>query len=243
MNTPRAIIFDLDDTLYPERDYVASGYRAVAAAIVGGAHVPTYAARNPQPATGDQAVPTPPLEDWLWQRFLAGQAANAFDAMNEHFALGLSKEGVAELVRIYRGHTPAIKPFAGMRELLGRLAKRHCLGLLSDGYLPAQRLKLGALGLTTFFKRIVFTEEIGRDAWKPSPVGFELMTRRLAMPHTDCVYVADNPRKDFLAPNQFGWGTVQFLQEGQIHSTNPAPEGGKPQTVARSIDELELLLM
>ena len=26
----RAIVFDLDDTLYPERDYVLSGFRAIA---------------------------------------------------------------------------------------------------------------------------------------------------------------------------------------------------------------------
>ena len=30
MSGLHAIIFDLDDTLYPERDYVLSGFRAVA---------------------------------------------------------------------------------------------------------------------------------------------------------------------------------------------------------------------
>jgi putative hydrolase of the HAD superfamily len=35
MSRIRAIIFDIDDTLYPERDYVLSGYRAVADAFAG----------------------------------------------------------------------------------------------------------------------------------------------------------------------------------------------------------------
>ncbi len=34
--TVQAVVFDLDDTLYPEVEYVRSGYRVVAAALAGG---------------------------------------------------------------------------------------------------------------------------------------------------------------------------------------------------------------
>jgi putative hydrolase of the HAD superfamily len=56
-----------------------------------------------------------------------------------------------------------------------------------------------------------------------------------------CAYVADNPAKDFIAPNRLGWRSVQLLCPGQIHSANAAPKGGQPQVVIASLEELDSL--
>jgi len=217
----QAVVFDLDDTLYAERDYVRSGYRAVAEHL--------------RRATGR----TDPFENWLWRRFESGQAGGALDALDEQFSLGLRAEGIAELVRVYREHRPDIVPRPGAVELLRRLGKRHRLGLLSDGYLPAQRLKLDALGLAPLLDAVVITEEMGRAFWKPAPQGYAAVRDSLGAADEQCAYVADNPAKDFVAPNRMGWLTIQLVCAGQIHSANPAPEGGKPQAVVSSLDEAE----
>ncbi len=213
------VVFDLDDTLLPEREYVRGGYAAVAE------HVRALTGRSE------------PFETWLWERFLRGQAEGAFDALNAAFALGLNGR-VDELVRVYRRHAPTVRPVAGMASLLGLLHGRVRLGLLSDGYLPAQRLKLEGAKLERFFDAVVFTEELGRAAWKPSPQGFELMASLLELPHRACAYVGDNPAKDFVAPNRLGWRTVQIVQPGQVHAHKPPAPGGRPQAVARSIGDL-----
>jgi putative hydrolase of the HAD superfamily len=216
----QAVVFDLDDTLYPERDYVRSGYRAVARRLGG-------------PGT-DAKV----LETYLWDRFLAGQSARAFDAASEHFGLNLSTEQIAELVEVYRNHRPDIRPYEGIADFLGRL-REHCrLGLLSDGFLPAQELKLEALKLGRFFDEVLFTERLGREAWKPSTAGFEAIRRKLALPHEAFAYVADNPAKDFVAANALGWRGIQYLRPGQIHSHNPGPPGGQPQAIVRDLGDL-----
>lgn len=254
----QAVVFDLDDTLYPERDYVASGYQAVcqhlhrtgltalpsagplgdtlppAANIASAVNRPAVASR-----TGGFAAPTNLLGPsecfgFLWLRFLAGESAGAFDALSEAFGLGLSKDQVQELVTVYREHRPRIEPYGGMAELLGRLHEGYRLGLLSDGYQPAQLLKLEALELARFFDVIVFTEDHGRAAWKPCEDCFRLIAGRLEAPPEACCYVADNPAKDFVAPNRMGWRTIQYLRPGQIKSTNEAPEGGWPQVVVGS---------
>ena len=134
---------------------------------------------------------------------------------------------------VYRSHRPTIRPYEGAAELLGRLHADYRLGLLSDGFLPAQQLKLEALRLGRFFDAVVFTEELGRDAWKPSPTGFEAVAKKLGAAHESCAYVADNPAKDFLAPNALGWRTVQVLRPGQVHAQKPAPPDGRPQRIAR----------
>jgi putative hydrolase of the HAD superfamily len=220
----QAVVFDLDDTLYAERDYVRGGYRAAAS------HLREALGR-------DEA-----FEDWLWQRFQAGQASGAFDALNEHFGLGLDAGAIAALVGVYRNHQPDIRPRPGAVEVLRRLRRRCRLGLLSDGYLPAQRLKLDALRIAPMLDAVVMTEEMGRQCWKPAPDGFVAIRAMLATAHEACAYVADNPAKDFIAPNRLGWRSVQLLCPGQIHSANAAPQSGQPQCVIASLDELESVL-
>ena len=49
--------------------------------------------------------------------------------------------------------------------------------------------------------------------------------------NTRYVYVGDNPRKDFLAPNSLGWFTVGIRSSGRnIHpqELDGAPEGQMP---------------
>jgi len=224
MSRIEAVIFDLDDTLYPERQYVRSGYEAVAG------HLRAGLAR------------TEAFEDWLWDRFCGGRRDRALDALNEHFELGLEQENIAELVELYRSHRPEITPFEGTAALLEGLGGRFRLGLLSDGFLPAQRLKLESLGLARYFGAVVFTEELGRDAWKPSPTGFQRISELLAVPADGCAYVADNPAKDFVAPNALGWLTIQCLHPGQIHADNPPAPGGAARIVVRGWRELAATL-
>jgi len=217
----RAVVFDLDDTLYRERDYVLSGFRAVG----------RFLGRPGQ------------LWAWMWRRFLAGRRTEMFDALSERFGLGLGPEGIRRLVEVYRTHRPTIRPCRGVVGLLRTLRRRRLrCGLLSDGYLPAQRLKLSALGIEGCFDAILFTEALGREAWKPSPRGFEAIRRRLQTPPHACAYVADNPAKDFLAPNQLGWLTVQWRRPNQLHADNPPPAGGEPQKIVRTGPELLRLL-
>ena len=88
--------------------------------------------------------------------------------------------------------------------------------------------------LRRFFDAVVFTEELGREFWKPSPRGFELIRESLSVPHEACVYVADNLTKDFVAPNALGWRTIQYLRAEQVHSGLAAADGGQPQQIVRS---------
>jgi putative hydrolase of the HAD superfamily len=220
-----AVIFDLDDTLYYERDYVRSGYRAVAE------HLRETLGRGGA------------MDEWLWDRFCRGESAGAFDALNEAFSLGLDGRGVEKLVAVYRTHRPDIVPIHGVGRLLDDLGSRAELGVVSDGYLPAQQYKLEALGLGERFGAVVFTERLGREFWKPSPAGFARVADALDVRPVDCTYVGDNPAKDFLAPNRLGWRTVQLLLAGQVHSLRPAPPGGEPLHVVRSIAELASRLL
>ena len=216
-----AVVFDLDDTLYPERDYVRSGYRAVAGDLGGPGREDEFAA-------------------WLWDRFLRGQAAGALDALGEAFSLTLDKPAVARLIALYRSHPCRLRPFGGLADLLSLLRPCYRLGILSDAFLPGGRMKLASLGLERFFDATVFTDELGPDRqfWKPSPVGYERIAQALGVPVSACAFIGDNPAKDFQAPNALGALTIQYLQPGQLSASNPALPGGAPQHIARNPGEI-----
>ena len=186
-----AAVFDLDDTLYSEKDYVCSGYAAAAALF---------------PAIPDMAAQ-------LWEAFENGLPA--FDAVLADNGL---TEHKAEALRAYRSHKPQIALYPGVREMLARLRATKKLGLLTDGRPEGQRAKLAALGLEDAFDEIIVTDELGGPAYrKPNETSFTLMRERLNVPVERMAYVGDNIRKDFAAPEKLGMGCIWFLNPDGLY--------------------------
>jgi len=202
------VIFDLDDTLYDEIDFCRSGFRAVARQI--------SALSNTHSA--DAAF------DMAWALFESGNCTSTFDAALRKLGIPVEPALIQRLVEVYRTHAPTISLPSESRDILEELRDRYALALLTDGYLPTQHLKVEALDIQRYFKAIVYTEELGREHWKPSPVGFERLLEALNARPGEAVYVADNEAKDFIAPNRLGMLTIQVLRpHGQRRPAAPLP--------------------
>ena len=146
------------------------------------------------------------------------------------------------MIDAYRRHRPAIALHADADSALTRLKARHRLGIITDGRLIQQSAKIEALGLSSRVDAIILTDELGPGFAKPHPRPFELMADRLGVAHDECIYVADNPAKDFVAPNALGWTTVRIVRENGIYKDAPIAEGGAPRRVITSLDELDSLI-
>ena len=59
------------------------------------------------------------------------------------------------------------------------------MGLLSDGYLEVQQNKFKALDLAVFFDAVLFTDELGRQYWKPHTRPFKVLLQRLGVKNFD----------------------------------------------------------
>lgn len=222
----KTVLFDLDDTLYDEIDYCRSGFQAVSEYMSG-----VYG------VSGDQAFKI------MWQEFNFGDRGRVFNAVFEGLGISADDEGIFKLVEVYRGHKPDILLPDDSEEVLRGLSENYKLGLVSDGYLPAQRLKVEALGIENYFETMVFTEELGREFWKPSPRGFEVACENLGSSYEQCVYVADNAEKDFEGPNKLGFGgTIQLIREKKVHFGEGKSEISRPGHVINSLLELEVLI-
>ncbi len=218
--TVRAVVFDLDDTLYPEREYVRSGYHVIANTLVDTEWTQTQ------------------IFDLLWQEFERGDRRRVFNTVLQHMGREDTPEEISRLVEIYRQHQPVLTLGQEVREIIEILSAQYKLGIITDGFLPAQRLKVQALELESHFDSICYTEELGREYWKPATKAFEMMSQTLQCEPQQCTYVADNPVKDFIAPNQLGWLSIQSECEGQIHQGNPTPSVGQPQIIIHHLGEL-----
>ena len=218
---PPVIVFDMDDTLYPEADFVRSGHRAVAERVWQELRVD--------------------IEPELRRRFAAGQRGDLMSAALAALCVDAPQDYVGRvLVSVYREHVPAIRPYVETVPVLTELrARGHRLALLSDGWAEVQRRKLAALGLAGLFDEIVITDELGRDAWKPSPVGFERILGALGVAGESAMYVSDNPNKDFAGPHRMGMRTVRIVRPETEYgeAMAPAPEH-QPQRMIRALHEL-----
>ena len=128
------------------------------------------------------------------------------------------------------------------RSILVELSAKYVLALLTDGFLPAQRLKVQALGIEDYFDSIVYTEELGREFWKPSPAGFEKIMRDLNAKPENVVYIADNEKKDFIAPNRLGLSSVQLIRPARIHASSSQESDSAAQHVTHHIRQLPAII-
>ena len=223
-STIKAIVFDLDDTLYSEAQFVRSGFRSIAQRLV-------------QPGWNVEKI-----FELLWQTFKNGPRDRVFNTVLKQLGQDDDPQVIAELIGLYRCHRPGLELESPVREMLKRLHKKFKLGLITDGFLPTQKLKVEALQLENIFDHIIYTEELGRQFWKPSPRAFEMMAQKLGCEHQQCVYIADNPVKDFVAPNQLGWQSVQVKRPDRVHTDLIPAADGQTQIVIKNITELATLL-
>lgn len=195
-----AVVLDLDDTLYLERDYVRSGMCAAGEWL-----------RLHRNVHG--------LERICLSLFEEGVRARLFDTALQYLEVDASPTLIARLVFEYRRHLPTIKLAPDAARYLSKTNNR--LAIVTDGSALAQRMKVSALGLRALsINPIIYTDDLGQAFSKPHTRPFELVRASLAV--DAFIYVADNPAKDFVGPSAMGWGTVQIERPERIH-TGPAP--------------------
>lgn len=199
------VALDLDDTLYDERTFVESGFRAVAAHLQ---------ATRDLPAATSLSVLLESLD-----RSPRGQQ---IDDLLEHWGMR-SKTLVAELVGVYRHHRPAIQlPEMSQTALNDLRAAGHRLYLVTDGHKGVQANKVAALGLADRFERCYLTNRYGIAHNKPSCRVFELMLRRERAQAAELVYIGDDPAKDFVGVRTLGGHTIR-VRTGRHAAVEPKP--------------------
>lgn len=190
----QAVIFDLDDTLYSEKKYVRSGYRAIS---------------NTLPKVKR-------MEQKLWQAF--EQKKSAIDEVLTDEGI-YTDELKQRCLSVYRFHQPDVHLYDGTRELLCQLrTDGYKLGIITDGRPEGQRAKIKALGLYDLVDYVIVTDELGGVEYrKPNKAAFMKMQQQLDVPFEKMCYVGDNIKKDFIAPDLLGMKSIWFRNKNGMY--------------------------
>lgn len=230
MANRRLIIFDLDDTLYPEADFVSSARREIARQL-----------------SSRHSIPAKMLLDTMEH---PAEGENAFDTLRR-FLVAVCPPGEAEdipwMVDVYRRHDPDIRLEPDVRAALEELLAdgKTSTGIITRGRLHTQTNKIKALGLERYMTLPVAIcavanagghIETTKDRWFRLYDTFEADVK---------ISVGDNPDFDFAEPNRLGWITVAVADSGRnIHPQDfgTCPEVCRPAHVIGSVAELPSLL-
>jgi putative hydrolase of the HAD superfamily len=199
MSRWRAVVFDLDDTLYPERAYVRGGFEAVA--------------RWASETMGEEPQA---VMDELWAMFESGVRGDTFD----HWLRGRGRAPEtdrAAMIDAYRRHRPRLAAYPDVIPALEGLRGKVRLGLITEGSREVQDAKLDALGLRSWFNKVVVLGEEQRADWKPSPRPFQQWLEGSSIEPAAAIYLGDNPAKDFLGARHAGWTSVRVRRSDGLH--------------------------
>ena len=207
--TSKIFVFDLDDTLYSERDFEKSGIEYV------------YNYFEIKHISLDSILNN--RKNWIDQ---------IINVTNKEITIQM-------VLDLYRCHLPSIELYKDSKVFLDMLIFHGCeMSLITDGRSITQRNKLKALGIESYFKNIVISEEVNSE--KPSEYNFNLVMNNKCP--ENYIYIADNPQKDFITPNKLGWSSICVLDRGQnIHVQNfDLPKDLLPQLYINSFQEIIL---
>jgi putative hydrolase of the HAD superfamily len=198
----QVVVFDIDDTLYLERDYVASGFASVGSVVSARFGVAGF-------------------DHVAWRLFAEGHRGNIFNQALTMLRVTHSPADVRDLVHVYRTHRPNISLLSDARGAIADLLRCGVrLAILTDGPEASQAAKVDALGLRRYAEVVILTDSYVGNFRKPHRRGYEEIASRLAA--VRLAYVADNPVKDFLAPYQLGWATIRTRRMGGLHEHVPS---------------------
>jgi putative hydrolase of the HAD superfamily len=189
----RIVVFDLDDTLYDEINYVKSGFGAVAKFIEGKWGIDREEA----------------YKEFLSELKRNGRGKIFDSILKKHNKY--NKKNVKLCLSVYRKHKPKLELPKSTLDCFKRL-KHYPLYVVTDGNKVVQSLKADSLNLSSFVRKVFVTHRYGLHSSKPSPACF---LRICAIENTSpehVVYIGDNPIKDFIGIKPLGFRTIRIHQ-------------------------------
>ena len=191
MNSPKILVFDLDDTLFDELSYVKSGLRFVADWVSQRRNI-----------DADELY-------GLMEKALEEDRSNILNKVFLQKNI-YSKSFIRKSVQVYRTHPPSIELLNEATACLKRFKEWPKL-LVTDGNKTAQYAKVRALKLDNEFLFTYLTNRYGRKNAKPSPHCFMKICEFANVLPSDVVYIADNPTKDFKGIKPLGFKTIRVM--------------------------------
>lgn len=217
----KAVVFDLDDTLISEHEYIRSGFNVVAQALSAKYQL---------------------LQENVFLKLMSlfqESPKNVFNRILDFYQIDYTIEDIKELIAIYRNHLPNISLYKDAKFILNELSEKDLkLGIITDGYQMTQRNKLLILGIDAYFDSIIVTDEIGREFWKPHARPYELIKEQLGVEFNEIIYIGDNISKDFVTAKKLGIKTIHIKRDEGVYIDSKYDEDYQADYQINSLEQV-----
>lgn len=189
----KVVVFDLDDTLFSEIEYVKSGFLSVAKYFENKFNLDSKS-----------------LYTFMLKDLENNGRGKIFDNMLKAFNI-YTRKNVEKAIFIYRTHKPNIVFPKESLDILNYFnGKKIPIYIVTDGNKIVQNNKIEALKLRNYIKKDFITHRFGIKSSKPSTYCFEKIVKIENVEFEDIVYIGDNPNKDFVNIKKLGFRTIRI---------------------------------
>ncbi|MBE6044711.1 MAG: HAD family hydrolase [Clostridium thermopalmarium] len=189
----KLVAFDLDDTLYNEKEFVFGAFKEVAK------HLSIKYNLCSESLYEDMVA--------VLKKYGRGKI---FNIICKKYDID---EDIMALVQIYRNSKPRLNLYKDSIEILDKLKDKYKLGLITDGLASVQWNKIRSLNIEDNFDKIIVTDDLGKKYWKPNTLAFNIMKDSFKLSSKECIYIGDNPNKDFIGAKAAGYNTIRIIRK------------------------------
>lgn len=242
----KAIVFDLDDTLYDDEATADATIAATATAFQDRHGINPEVFRRQLRTTAREIWYVSPMADYartvgcsswegLWMQFYGvdnqaetmRQWLSAYRLQAWEQTLRQLKVDQAllvdEMARHFfeerrRRHTV----YDDARPVLDSLRGRYALGLLTNGAVDLQQEKIDGSGLADYFDATVISGEIGIG--KPDPAPFDLILKRLGVSVSETVMVGNSLGSDIAGARAVGMKSIWLNRASLPNDSETRPD-------------------
>lgn len=241
----KAVLFDLDDTLYRERDFVEQAFWSVAKVME------KHLAEKRKLGTKEtikniwiremtEPMPVRETAKELFKQMVELMEKEGrgtiFNQLCERYHVDIP---VQELVKIYRETEPVLSLYSDAEAFLEHLEKAHIkTGLITDGDAQVQHHKIQALGLDKRLDVVLASDDLGLK--KPDVGVYTYCLEKLGCKPKEAVYIGDNPLKDFIGARKLGMKTVRIIRPEGLHMRRTAKAGYEADEAVHFLTEITL---
>ncbi len=219
-----AVIFDLDNVLYDEKEYIFAAYRSIARFL-------SERCRLDAGKVYSKLVVDLERKGSLYPKLFNDAIAD----------FGLDQSLLPEILSLYASVNAPIRLFPDSEAALKLVRQRGLkVALVTNGGAKTQHNKVGLLKLEGCFDAILYAREMGAGVEKPHPDIYKEVLRRLGASAEEALCIGDNPYTDFLGAKKLGMRTLRVLR-GEFKDVRLSDEY-EAEYVLDSLDGLLLLL-
>ncbi|MBC7830311.1 MAG: HAD family hydrolase [Chitinophagaceae bacterium] len=214
-NSKSFFIFDLDDTLFSELDFLKSAYSNISSKLAVTLNLDIYEQMMNKYQNKENVF------EWLIEKY---QSLAPFLTFKW-------------LLKEYREHLPDIRLNEDASAFIQTAYSLNIpMGVITDGRSITQRNKLKALNIAGYFQDIIISEEFGSE--KPDERNYLYFQNKYN--GMNFHFFGDNTSKDFIVPAKLGWTTICLKNTGNnIHAQSLISEP-IPDHVVSSFGEINL---